>query len=535
MTITTRRLTLITLPVGIFLLCLAIASIALLLPGAFASYAPFDMAIAWFTVVIGAALTISILLLLIGIINYYWPDHTALRLLEQVSSRYHLSTIGGIISGFFGMLSGGIGTGIITFIAISHPNALWVGWVVGGFFGGLLGGILGGYSYSLGDESDRINWAFWLGGLFGIAGGVAGLIWGAINEYNFTLTTWVGLVGFFLFLAILKFTDLLGLWKRVEFLRELSVPLAGNIQSIPHLLHGLIGGLAGAVVAGFLGNIGGHFSGGSSVAMVGGIVLLVCIVMGYLLNREYGTRMRLRVHHEGALPDTLQQVADERTIEERRLQREQQHREYLQFARDRDQRLKELDMKIKKALEAAYTAYNAGHWRRVVVEAWDATEALLDKLYYINFNIPRPTGASTQIVIDLLSPYLPLGRETAVALQEIRRLRNKIQPLSSAPRQEDAERILVSAQQLAYWFNIPLEHYIPGAKPVIPKGEKPDDLERCGVCNLRIRTAQRRLDTPCCQVTCHYACLSEWVKVKLKCPRCRKPLRFDRGEIKTWG
>ena len=233
-------------------------------------------------------------------------------------------------------------------------------------------------------------------------------------------------------------------------------------------------------------------------------------------------------------PATLQQNIDETVVVPRRRQREEQRREYRRFAQDRDRRLMEFDQKIQESMEASFKAFQEGEWRKVAMKAWEATEALLDKLYDLNFDGPRPDRLSTQIVIDRLMPHLPLGRQTTKTLQEVRRLRYKIQPLTTSPQRIDAERILAAAPQLCYWFNIPLDHYIKGARPVLPKGEKPTGV-RCGVCNLRIRTAQRSLNTPCCHFVCHYACLSEWVKVKTNCPRCRKPLRFDRGDVKLRG
>lgn len=76
---------------------------------------------------------------------------------------------------------------------------------------------------------------------------------------------------------------------------------------------------------------------------------------------------------------------------------------------------------------------------------------------------------------------------------------------------------------------VTLQKRIERVAPLDSEGEQLGDL--CGVCNLDLRTRQQTLTTPCCTVLCHFACLSEWVKVKGACPRCRTALRFSRGKV----
>ncbi len=198
---------------------------------------------------------------------------------------------------------------------------------------------------------------------------------------------------------------------------------------------------------------------------------------------------------------------------------------------ERLERFQGFDQQIVKSLQAAQKSFKAKRWRTVVKHSWKGTEALLQKLYEINFN-ELPEALPIREVIRRLTPRLPRGRQTAAAIEEVHRIRSRIKPGSPPVKQEDAERVLAAAHQLCFWFNIRLDADTKTVtvQPVTPKDEKPPK-GLCGVCNLQLRVDQRTLTTPCCSSICHYACLSEWVKVKQVCPLCRKRLQFRRGEI----
>ncbi len=201
------------------------------------------------------------------------------------------------------------------------------------------------------------------------------------------------------------------------------------------------------------------------------------------------------------------------------------------YRRERLGRSQHFDQQIVKYMQAAQKSFKAKRWRTVVKHAWTATEALLNKLYEINFDETPPPSLSTKEIIQRLTIHLPRGKQTAAAITEVYMIRSKVKPKSAPVKQEDAEKVLAAAHQLCFWFNIRLEVDTETTQTVAPKVETvPEGL--CGVCNLRHRPGQRILTTPCCKSICHYACLSEWVKVKQVCPLCRKKLQFRSGEVR---
>jgi hypothetical protein len=198
---------------------------------------------------------------------------------------------------------------------------------------------------------------------------------------------------------------------------------------------------------------------------------------------------------------------------------------------ERLRRFRDYDQQIVKSMQAAQKSFKGKRWRTVVKHTWTATEALLTKLYEINFDEPPPHSLSEKQIIQRLTPHLPGGRETAAAITEVLEIRSKIKPKSARVKQADAEKVLAAAHQLCFWFNIQLDTEREPVQPMLLEEETvPEGV--CGVCNLQHRPGQRVLTTPCCDAVCHYACLSEWVKVKQVCPRCREKLRFRSGKVR---
>ena len=187
------------------------------------------------------------------------------------------------------------------------------------------------------------------------------------------------------------------------------------------------------------------------------------------------------------------------------------------------------DHRILEWIKSAMTSYEERRWRHAAVDAWTVVESLLSNAYFLQFGELKPRQLSYHQVIQKLAPHLPGGRLTAKALQQVLRLRYKIQPDSPDPTPEEAEQILVVAQQLCHWMELPLDRLMPRGVRILSEAVQ----ELCPVCIAEVRAGQRVITTPCCQVDSHFEHLSEWVKTKGFCPKCRTPLFYRNGQVRT--
>ncbi len=287
------------------------------------------------------------------------------------------------------------------------------------------------------------------------------------------------------------------------------------LVSTVYMIFGIIDLVLGIYCLARRGNSTSHFRGllvAGIVGLITGFGIGILVIIAAFLDQSSVDMHRVQPRRE-------RKPARRPARRTRRISRSERRSMFQHF-----------DQQIVKSMQSAQKSFKAKRWRTVVKHSWTATDALLNKLYTISFGDP-PVSLSVKEIIRRLTPQFPRGNQTAATIEEIHRIRSGIKPGSPPVKQDDAERVLAAAHQLCFWFNIQLDADTETIQPVVTREETvPEGF--CGVCNLRHRAGQRIQKTPCCSAICHYACLSEWVKVKQVCPLCRKRLQFRDGEVR---